>query len=71
MTLLVFSQMIDGAPMLLPADELCKKFEQTRVNSVSSHGSSLKLIVYYGLCYARKQEKFQCVQYRKQNYILT
>lgn len=40
--------MFDDAPMLLPADELCKKFEQAglTLNSVSSHCSSLKLVVW-------------------------
>ena len=40
LTLLVSSQMFDGAPMLLPADELSKKFEEAGVNSVSSHCSN-------------------------------
>jgi hypothetical protein len=45
LTLFVFSQMFDDAPMLLPADELSKKFEEAGVYSVSSQCPGPKLIV--------------------------
>jgi len=59
MMLLNLSQMFDGAPRLLSADELRQKFQQAGLDSSVANFSNLELVISHVHWQGRKQQLLQ------------